>query len=536
MVFVHCERLFSLYQALSGKVACRRRGLLTSMIQPARWRAPSERGETLSALFAAGGRDLRPSSASGHAARRPASRHPARCGPARRYPGAEPARGPGRGGLPASATARWWTGLHPRGERRCRRPACSAINRPGWVARRDRGATRPSCGTAPRSIAAGREVAARHHRRGSTASTRLRDVAAGTSAWEADRPARSGQRPGEVVALDAAAARALWGALLTLDLTNEVQPRSSLPVDDVVTRLLVRPARGRAAHPGRPVGPADRHRHGPGGAACTPPTSTSPFAVTRHPASRRRRRVYRLRAEGDSRPASAGLVDGVRGARAVARRCASWAPPTSRRAVARDVGRGGAGHRASPARAAAACWRGRAPRSAGRSRRGASWVFNDRRAHAVVTGDAWRAEASPGADVARAGGGGGGGAARGGGARGGAPPRPPAPRAHPGHRPRRRRAGPPRGTRAARNRPAHPARPGTPRTDRRVLDRLATLPPGHPAGSRTAPGASARGVPGASSASGTRQQAFPGVAQHGDRRATLRGRRGPCGLRLRRRR
>jgi predicted acetyltransferase len=43
---------------------------------------------------------------------------------------------------------------------------------------------------------------------------------------------------GEVVALDAAAARALWGRLLDLDLMGEVAPYV-LPVDDVVTHLLV---------------------------------------------------------------------------------------------------------------------------------------------------------------------------------------------------------------------------------------------------------------------------------------------------------
>jgi predicted acetyltransferase len=55
--------------------------------------------------------------------------------------------------------------------------------------------------------------------------------------WEPRGP-RGRVHAGEVVALDAAAARALWGALLDLDLTNEVRP-FVLPVDDVITNLLV---------------------------------------------------------------------------------------------------------------------------------------------------------------------------------------------------------------------------------------------------------------------------------------------------------
>lgn len=55
--------------------------------------------------------------------------------------------------------------------------------------------------------------------------------------WEPTGP-RGQVSAGEVVALDAAAARALWGTLLDLDLTNEVSP-FILPVDDVITQLLV---------------------------------------------------------------------------------------------------------------------------------------------------------------------------------------------------------------------------------------------------------------------------------------------------------
>jgi len=65
--------------------------------------------------------------------------------------------------------------------------------------------------------------------------------------WEPTGP-RGSVSAGEVVALDAAAARALWGALLDLDLTSEVSP-FLLPVDDVVTQLLVN---FRAAAPRTP--------------------------------------------------------------------------------------------------------------------------------------------------------------------------------------------------------------------------------------------------------------------------------------------
>ncbi len=55
--------------------------------------------------------------------------------------------------------------------------------------------------------------------------------------WEIAGP-RGRVGTGEVVALDAAAARALWDVLLDLDLTSVVAP-FMLPVDDVVTHLLV---------------------------------------------------------------------------------------------------------------------------------------------------------------------------------------------------------------------------------------------------------------------------------------------------------
>ncbi|ACZ31236.1 acetyltransferase [Xylanimonas cellulosilytica DSM 15894] len=55
--------------------------------------------------------------------------------------------------------------------------------------------------------------------------------------WETAGP-RGQVSAGEVVALDAAAARALWGVLLDLDLSSVVAP-FLIPVDDVVTQLLV---------------------------------------------------------------------------------------------------------------------------------------------------------------------------------------------------------------------------------------------------------------------------------------------------------
>ncbi|MCK9795727.1 GNAT family N-acetyltransferase [Isoptericola sp. 4D.3] len=62
--------------------------------------------------------------------------------------------------------------------------------------------------------------------------------------WQVTGP-RGTVHAGEVVALDAAAARALWGVLLDLDLMSSTEP-FLLPVDDAVTSLLVDP---RAAAP-----------------------------------------------------------------------------------------------------------------------------------------------------------------------------------------------------------------------------------------------------------------------------------------------
>lgn len=214
----------------------RRRGLLTAMIDEhlARCR---ERGEPLSALFAAEaaiygrfgyGRaadDLRLTIPRGAALRDVpgAERHTVRIERADRARHAE---------LVARLHER--AGADPTG--------LGTVNRPGWatretpelqavlwddakVFRKDREPTRIAIvelDGEPRGYA-------RFHR---------------TLSWEPSGP-RGPVRTGEVVALDAAAARALWGVLTDLDLTHEVVP-FVLPVDDVVTHLLVDP---RSASP-----------------------------------------------------------------------------------------------------------------------------------------------------------------------------------------------------------------------------------------------------------------------------------------------
>ncbi len=215
----------------------RRRGLLTAMIDAhlARCR---DRGEPLSALFAAEaaiyGRfgygkaadDVRLTVPRGVALRDVpgAERHTVRI---------ERAERSRHGDLVASLHER--AGADPTGQG-------AGINRPGWASRetpelratfwddakvwrKDREPTRIAVvelDGEPRGYA-------RFHRKLS---------------WEVTGP-RGPVSTGEVVALDAAAARALWGVLTDLDLTHEVTP-FMLPVDDVVTSLLVDP---RSASP-----------------------------------------------------------------------------------------------------------------------------------------------------------------------------------------------------------------------------------------------------------------------------------------------
>lgn len=212
----------------------RRRGLLSAMIDHhlARCR---ERGEPLSALFAAEaaiygrfgyGRaadDLRVTVPRGAALRdvpgadrytvrverADRARHGALVDRLHRAAGAAPAGG------------------HPDG----------AVNRPGW-ATRETEELQAAFWSDPPAHRGGREarrvvvVELDGEPRGYALFRRK-------VAWETTGP-RGTVSTGEVVALDAAAARTLWGVLLDLDLTSEVEP-FVLPVDDVVTHLLVDP-------------------------------------------------------------------------------------------------------------------------------------------------------------------------------------------------------------------------------------------------------------------------------------------------------
>ncbi|QAY71511.1 GNAT family N-acetyltransferase [Xylanimonas protaetiae] len=109
------------------------------------------------------------------------------------------------------------------------------VNRPGWVSRETAGLQAAFWDDSPLRRA-GREtqrvvvVERDGEPRGYARLRRKLD-------WETAGP-RGRVDTGEVVALDAAAARALWGVLLDLDLTSVVAP-FVLPVDDVVTHLLV---------------------------------------------------------------------------------------------------------------------------------------------------------------------------------------------------------------------------------------------------------------------------------------------------------
>ncbi|MFE7406669.1 enhanced intracellular survival protein Eis [Isoptericola sp. NPDC057559] len=209
----------------------RRRGLLTAMIDDhlARCR---ERGEPLSALFAAEapiyGRfgygkaadDLRISVPRGAALRDVpgAADHTVRVehGDRARH-GELVARLHQAPGLPAG-------------------PA--GINRPGWATRESE-ALWESYWADPKSFrASGREslrvvvVERDGEPRGYATFRRTMD-------WQVTGP-RGTVHLGDVVALDAAAARALWGVLLDLDLMSSTDP-FLLPVDDAVMSLLVDP-------------------------------------------------------------------------------------------------------------------------------------------------------------------------------------------------------------------------------------------------------------------------------------------------------
>ncbi|MFI2362907.1 enhanced intracellular survival protein Eis [Promicromonospora sp. NPDC019610] len=207
----------------------RRRGLLTAMIDLHLARS-AERGEPLSALFAAEaaiyGRfgyghaadDLRLDVPRGAALRDVpgAERHTVRVEVASRE----------RHGELVDRLHRA-AGAAPSGE--------PGINRPGWVTRETEELQAVLWDDAP-IHRGGREsrriivVELDGEPRGYVTFRR-------NLSWEPTGP-RGQVSAGEVVAVDAAAARALWGALLDLDLTNEVSP-FVLPVDDVITQLLV---------------------------------------------------------------------------------------------------------------------------------------------------------------------------------------------------------------------------------------------------------------------------------------------------------
>lgn len=207
----------------------RRRGLLTAMIDLHLARS-AERGEPLSALFAAEaaiyGRfgyghaadDLRLDIPRGAALRDVpgAERHTVRI---------EVASREGHGSLVDRLHRA--AGAAPTGT--------PGINRPGWVTRETEELQATFWDDSPfhRGGRESRRIIVAEldgEPRGYVTFRR-------TLNWEATGP-RGRVHAGEVVAVDAAAARALWGALLDLDLTNEVTP-FTLPVDDVVTQLLV---------------------------------------------------------------------------------------------------------------------------------------------------------------------------------------------------------------------------------------------------------------------------------------------------------
>ncbi|WP_430594149.1 GNAT family N-acetyltransferase [Isoptericola sp. QY 916] len=114
----------------------------------------------------------------------------------------------------------------------------AGINRPGWAAR-ETDALWESYWADPKSFrAAGREslrivvVERDGEARGYATFRRTLD-------WQVTGP-RGTVHLGDVVALDAAAARSLWGVLLDLDLMGSTDP-FLLPVDDAVMSLLVDP-------------------------------------------------------------------------------------------------------------------------------------------------------------------------------------------------------------------------------------------------------------------------------------------------------
>ena len=274
----------------------RRRGLLTAMIDLHLARS-AERGEALSALFAAEA-PIYGRFGYGHAADDLRLEIP-RGAALRDVPGAE------RHTVRVEVATRE---KHGELEDRLHRAAGAAptsvagINRPGWVTRETEELQAYWWADAP-IHRDGREsrrimiVELDGEPRGYVTFRR-------TMNWEPGGP-RGRVHAGEVVALDAAASRALWGALLDLDLTNEVTP-FVLPVDDVITHLLVDL---RAAVPRTPDNVWVRLVDVAGALAgrqyAADVDVTLAVTDTRLPANAG---VYRLRAEGFG-PASVERVD-----------------------------------------------------------------------------------------------------------------------------------------------------------------------------------------------------------------------------------
>ena len=274
----------------------RRRGLLTAMIDLHLARS-AERGEPLSALFAAEAA-IYGRFGYGHAADDLRLDVP-RGAALRDVPGAE------RHTVRVEVASRE---RHGELVDRLHRAAGAAptgvpgLNRPGWVTRETEALQAAHWDDAP--------VHRGGHESRRIMITELDGEPRGyvtfrrSLTWTTTGP-RGKVLTGEVVAVDAAAARALWGTLLDLDLTDDVSP-FTLPVDDVITQLLVNL---RAAAPRTPdnlwVRLVDVEAALAGRQYAADVDVTLAVTDTRLPANAG---VYRLRAEAFG-PASVERVD-----------------------------------------------------------------------------------------------------------------------------------------------------------------------------------------------------------------------------------
>lgn len=207
----------------------RRRGLLTAMIDLHLART-AERGEPLSALFAAEAA-IYGRFGYGHASDDLRLDIP-RGATLRDVPGAE------RHTVRVEVAARERHGdLVDRLHRRAGAAptGVEGINRPGWVTRETAELQAAFWDDAP--VQRGGRESRRIMIAELDGEPRGYVTFRRTLSWAPTGP-RGQVSTGEVVAVDAASARALWGALLDLDLTDEVSP-FTLPVDDVITQLLV---------------------------------------------------------------------------------------------------------------------------------------------------------------------------------------------------------------------------------------------------------------------------------------------------------